>query len=52
VQFDVTKGPKGWQAENVQAVKVTTKGARYPRGFRAFCLPISLSGLEGALHGN
>jgi len=20
VQFDVTKGPKGWQAENVQAV--------------------------------
>jgi cold shock protein len=21
VQFDVTKGPKGWQAENVQAIK-------------------------------
>jgi CspA family cold shock protein len=21
VQFDVTKGPKGWQAENVQALK-------------------------------
>jgi len=20
VQFDVTKGPKGWQAENVQAI--------------------------------
>jgi ribosomal protein S21 len=26
VQFEVTKGPKGWQAENVQAVWVPIKG--------------------------
>ena len=25
VQFDVTKGPKGWQAENVQAVASSRK---------------------------
>ena len=31
VQFDVTKGPKGWQAENVQAANSATKHARYPR---------------------
>jgi CspA family cold shock protein len=31
VHFDVTKGPKGWQAENVQAANSATKHARYPR---------------------
>jgi len=25
VQFDVVKGPKGWQAENVKGVQATTK---------------------------
>jgi cold shock CspA family protein len=39
VLFDVTKGPKGWQAENVRQSNVTTKHARYPKGFRA-SLPI------------
>src|ERR1039458_3527843 len=28
VQFDVTKGPKGWQAENVTAVSVATTISR------------------------
>ena len=36
VQFDVTKGPKGWQAENVQAGLGGNKNARYPTGFRAY----------------
>jgi CspA family cold shock protein len=31
VQFDVTKGPKGWQAENV-----ANTNARNSKGFRAF----------------
>ncbi len=29
VQFDVTKGPKGWQAENVTAVEGVDAGWRY-----------------------
>src|SRR2546427_8910657 len=50
VQFDVTKGPKGWQAEYVQAVEVASKNARYPKGFRAslFILVTPLLGLRFA----
>src|SRR5204862_7252397 len=50
VQFEGTKGPKGWQAVNLQAVEVASKNARYPNGFRAslFILVIPLLGLRAA----
>jgi hypothetical protein len=42
VQFEMTKGPKGWQAENVKAVSVITEHARCPKGFRASLLILVL----------
>jgi CspA family cold shock protein len=38
VQFEVTKGPKGWQAENVKPVYVATRMPVIRQDFGSICL--------------